>query len=52
MMPIYEATQDIHIEPLEVETPLTTMTGAKAVEKVGLVPIYALGWGWWMALGG
>lgn len=44
-MLIYEATQDIHMEPLEVETPLTTMTGSKAAEKVGLVPILRAGLG-------
>lgn len=44
-MLLYEATQDIHMEPIEVETPLTTMTGAKAAEKVGLVPILRAGLG-------
>ena len=44
-MLLYEATQDIHMESFEVETPLTMMTGAKAVEKVGLVPILRAGLG-------
>ncbi len=44
-MLIYEATQDIQVETLEIETPLTTMHGTHASEKVGLVPILRAGLG-------
>lgn len=45
MMLIYEATQDIKVEPRDVQTPLTSMTGTHAAEKVGLVPILRAGLG-------
>ena len=41
----YEATMDLSIDPIEVQTPLTTMTGAVLKEKVGLVPILRSGLG-------
>ncbi len=41
----YEATQDIAIQPLQVQTPLTSMSGSKVAEKVGLVPILRAGLG-------
>ena len=41
----YEATLDLSIDPVEVQTPLTTMTGAVLKEKVGLVPILRSGLG-------
>ena len=41
----YEATLDIAIEPLRVETPLTEAVGATVAEKVGLVPILRAGLG-------
>ncbi len=41
----YEATLDIAIEPLRVETPLTESVGATVAEKVGLVPILRAGLG-------
>ncbi len=44
-MLIYEATHDIRLKPLSVETPLTQMTGATMAEKVGLVPILRAGLG-------
>ena len=41
----YEATADLLTVPRQVETPLTTMTGAELQEKVGLVPILRAGLG-------
>jgi uracil phosphoribosyltransferase len=41
----YEATMDLSIDPVEVQTPLTTATGAILKEKVGLVPILRSGLG-------
>jgi uracil phosphoribosyltransferase len=41
----YEATMDLTIDPVEVQTPLTTTTGAILKEKVGLVPILRSGLG-------
>jgi len=41
----YEATIDLQTEPVEVQTPLTTTTGALLKEKVGLVPILRSGLG-------
>jgi uracil phosphoribosyltransferase len=41
----YEATLDLSIDPVEVQTPLTTTTGAVLKEKVGLVPILRSGLG-------
>ncbi len=41
----YEATQDLKIRPLEVETPLAKITGAELEEKIGLIPILRAGLG-------
>ncbi len=41
----YEATMDLSTDPSEVQTPLTTTTGAILKEKVGLVPILRSGLG-------
>lgn len=41
----YEATQDLKIEPLEVQTPLEPASGSELVEKIGLVPILRAGLG-------
>jgi uracil phosphoribosyltransferase len=41
----YEATADLLTVPRQVETPLTTMTGAELKEKIGLVPILRAGLG-------
>jgi uracil phosphoribosyltransferase len=41
----YEATADLQLMPAEVETPLSTMTGATLKEKIGLVPILRAGLG-------
>ena len=45
MMLVYEATQDLPLQPLTIETPLTTTEGASMAEKVGLVPILRAGLG-------
>ena len=41
----YEATQDLQIEPHIVQTPLTTATGGRLRERIGLVPILRAGLG-------
>ena len=41
----YEATADLLTVPRQVETPLTSMTGAELKEKIGLVPILRAGLG-------
>ncbi len=41
----YEATADLKIEPIEVQTPLKIAPGFELVEKVGLVPILRAGLG-------
>jgi uracil phosphoribosyltransferase len=41
----YEATRDLEIAPTEVETPLTTTTGHKLKEPIGLIPILRSGLG-------
>lgn len=41
----YEATSDLSIDPIEVETPLTTTKGWDLTEKIGLVPILRSGLG-------
>jgi uracil phosphoribosyltransferase len=41
----YEATADLLIEPIDVETPLTTTTGAELKENIGLVPVLRSGLG-------
>jgi len=42
---IYEATYDLELEPVEVQTPLTTCAGASLKRQVGLVPILRAGLG-------
>jgi uracil phosphoribosyltransferase len=44
-MLVYEATHDLQLAALELQTPLTTTTGAQMAEKVGLVPILRAGLG-------
>lgn len=44
-MLVYEATQDLRLELVPIETPLTPMRGAYVGEKVGLVPILRAGLG-------
>lgn len=41
----YEATADLQTTPVEVETPLTTMTAHQLKEKIGLIPILRAGLG-------
>lgn len=41
----YEATQDLAMRPVEVETPLMSTTGAELVDRIGLVPILRAGLG-------
>jgi len=41
----YEATSDLAIEPIEVQTPLMVTQGAELKEKIGLVPILRAGLG-------
>jgi len=41
----YEATQDLQVEPIQVQTPLEVTAGYKLKEKVGLVPILRAGLG-------
>jgi uracil phosphoribosyltransferase len=41
----YEATADLLTVPRQIETPLTSTTGAELKEKVGLVPILRAGLG-------
>ncbi len=41
----YEATADLITTPVEVETPLQTMTAHQLKEKVGLVPVLRAGLG-------
>ncbi len=44
-MLVYEATQDLRLDPATIVTPLTTMEGAYVGEKIGLVPILRAGLG-------
>jgi uracil phosphoribosyltransferase len=41
----YEATADLALEPVEVETPLAVSKGAQLGERIGLVPILRAGLG-------
>src|SRR5262252_8878660 len=42
---LYEATLDLTIEPLEVQTPLAVLTGGQIGVRIGLVPILRAGLG-------
>jgi len=42
---VYEATQDLKLGDVEVVTPLTTMTGQRLSQQIGLVPILRAGLG-------
>ena len=44
-MLVYEATRDLPLRALDVETPLTTARGAEMAEKIGLIPILRAGLG-------
>ena len=41
----YEATADLQIIPVEIETPLTKMQAHQLKEKIGLIPILRAGLG-------
>lgn len=41
----YEATADLQIQPVQVQTPLGIAPGAELLEKIGLVPILRAGLG-------
>ncbi|MFZ3069780.1 MAG: uracil phosphoribosyltransferase [Anaerolineaceae bacterium] len=41
----YEATLDLAVRPIEVQTPLTTTQGVTLMERIGLVPILRAGLG-------
>jgi uracil phosphoribosyltransferase len=41
----YEATADLMVHPIDVQTPLTITTGMELVEKIGLIPILRAGLG-------
>ena len=41
----YEATRDLPTQPLEIRTPITTMTGAEIAVRIALVPILRAGLG-------
>lgn len=41
----YEATRNLQVEPVQVQTPLTMADGAQLSERVGLVPILRAGLG-------
>jgi len=41
----YEATADLAVRPIEVQTPLGIAKGADLIEKIGLVPILRAGLG-------
>ena len=45
MILAYEATSDLDTRTVDVQTPLTTTTGSKFDERVGLVPILRAGLG-------
>jgi uracil phosphoribosyltransferase len=42
---VYEATSDLVLTPVDIETPLTTTVGRVLSEKIGLVPILRSGLG-------
>lgn len=41
----YEATQDLLLKPINVDTPLTTTNGHELQDKIGLIPILRAGLG-------
>jgi len=41
----YEATQDLDVAPVDIQTPLTKTTGYKLKEPIGLIPILRSGLG-------
>lgn len=45
MLLCYEATSDLGLKTISVETPMGTSTGSELVEKIGLIPILRAGLG-------
>lgn len=45
MLLCYEATQDLRLMPIQVETPMGTADGSELLDKVGLIPILRAGLG-------
>lgn len=41
----YEATADLNVSPIDVETPMGATTGSELTDKIGLVPILRAGLG-------
>src|SRR5450432_2493621 len=41
----YEATQDMHLEDIQVQTPMGSAAGSQLTEQIGLVPILRAGLG-------
>lgn len=41
----YEATMDLAVQPVEVQTPLTTTRGVALTDRIGLVPVLRAGLG-------
>ncbi len=41
----YEATIDLNVSPIDVETPMGSTTGSELTDKIGLVPILRAGLG-------
>lgn len=44
----YEATVDLETRAIEVETPICKTTGCALKQRIGLVPICAQDWVWWI----
>ena len=45
MLLCYEATADLQLEPITVETPMGTAEGSHLIEKIGLIPVLRAGLG-------
>lgn len=45
MLLAMRATEDLNLEPIEIRTPLCTMTGQRLAERVAIVPILRAGLG-------
>jgi uracil phosphoribosyltransferase len=43
----YEATMDLAVGEIDVQTPLMMTKGTTVLERIGLVPVLRLDWGWW-----
>jgi len=47
----YEATVDLAVRSVTVQTPMMETTGVKLLERIGLVPICGQGLEWWKGSG-